>query len=155
MSSKTVELAAAIVDLLNREPEGDEEEFVLQFDAQRQHAPLTAFELVELDEVRVSVFTGSTKSERVERKRFSKSLKPIVAVQRGLNLETPEANVAMVDKLQELVEQIEARIASESQLAEMSFEGFEEDQDREPYSPEVMSTLNAFVSAIQLEYISG
>ncbi len=150
MSSVRVDLADAIVDLLN---DGGNQ-FILTFVAQRKSAPLTAIELSELKDLSVLVFTGSSKLERVTRGSYGKTYKPIVAIQRLLTDETPEGNEAIVDQLEELVEQIEAVLEDED-LADLSFVGFDDEQDREAYNAEALQNLSFFTTAIQLEYTSG
>lgn len=151
MSSKRGDLADALVDLLNDE----ENEFVLQFEAAKRSAPLTAIELRKADGVQVFVFTGSSKSERVERKRFSKTYKPVISIQRALKEATAESAEAVVEQLNELVEQIEEKIEGTSSLAGLSLESLDDDQDREAYNVEALADMNFYATTIQPEYTSG
>lgn len=147
MSSKSVELANAIVGALN----DDATSFVLNFQAKRRAAPLTERELDDEPGLTVSVFTGAKKAERVTRGSYQRNYKPIIAIQRKLDGGTYEANLILADKLEQLSEQIETRLEDED-LADLSFVGFDEELDREPYNAEAMRDLGFFAVAITLEY---
>lgn len=148
MSSRSNDLADAIVALLNDE----DNDFVLEFTARRASSPLTETELTDAKEVQVLVFPGARKSERVTRGSTAKSYKPVIGVQRSLTLPSIEANEQLIDQLQELVEQIEDSITD---VDDLSFVGFEEDQYAEIYSTEALRDLSFFAAAIEAEYTSG
>lgn len=150
MSSKSVELADAIVASLNDE----DNEFVLTFDAKRRAAPFTINEIEELKTLQVSVFTGSVKAERTIRAGFAKTYRPVVALQQKLGGETDEVNLAIADKITELSEQIVEHLG-ELDLAELSFAAFDEEQDREQYNAEALRDLGVYAVAIGLEYTDG
>ncbi len=107
-----------------------------------------------MKDVAVLVFTGSSKLERVTRGSYAQTYKPIIAVQKALTDVTLEGNEAIVDQLEELVEQIETVLEDED-LADLSFQGFDDDQDREAYNVEALQNLSFFTTAIQVEYTSG
>jgi hypothetical protein len=150
MSSKNVELADAIVEKLN----DGTTTFEFAFEAVRREAPYSSKELEDLSEVVVSVFTGSVKAERVTRRRYSKTYKPAVVIQRYLNGGTEEANQALVAQLHTLAEQIETVLEPED-FADLSIVGFNEEQDRPPYNLEMLMDNNVFHVAIVPEYTSG
>lgn len=150
MASKSVELRDAIADLLN----DDDNDFAMAFEALPRTAPLTETEVGELQTVGVYVFTGSVKAVRVQRRRFERTYKPVIAVYHPLNRPNETLNLELTNQLQELIEQIEA-VVEDSDLADLSFVGFDEEEDREPYNAEAARTLSFFASAITLEYTSG
>lgn len=152
--SRSVELADAITAFLNDAGNS----FVLSFEAVRRAAPLTETELQNANQVQVLVFTGSTKTERITRGQTQRTYKPVIGIQRPLKEPTAEANLAIIDQLQELVEQIETALeAQDFELAEWnaSFVSFDEEQYAEVYNAEILRDLSFFASAIELEYASG
>lgn len=150
MSAKSIELADAIVALLNNEGN----EFALAFKAERAFGPLTEAELEECNEVRVMVFPGARRSERATRGSFAKTYQPVIGVQRPLKETTPEANQELAAKLTELVEQIEDVISDED-LAGLSFDTLDGEQYAELYNAETLRDLSFFAAAIAPEYTSG
>lgn len=150
MSSKSVELADAIVAALNDPTNG----FVLTFEARRRAAPFHVSEIEQLSTLNVSVFTGSVKSERSTRASFAKTYKPFVAVQQKLGGASDEDNLAIADKITELSEQI-VELLEQEDLAGLSFVATDDEQDREQYSSEALRDLNVYTVAIGFEYTSG
>ncbi len=154
MSSKNVELADAIVELLNRPNSTEEEPYEFSFEATRKALPLTESELEGLKEVVVMVFTGSVKAERrVQRgdAAFKRTYKPIVVIQRRLTEPTEEANLVIADKLMQLSDQLSERLLGK-ELKDLHFIGFDDGQDRQEYSTEMMRDYGVFSVARTFEY---
>ena len=147
MSSKSIELADAIVSQLNQHPEG----FILQFEAERKALPLTTQELETLSTLKVMVFTGSQKAERRTQRGFKKTYKPIVVLQRKLDGATEEVNLGLADQLVELSDQISERLEAE-ELVNLHFIGFDEGQDRDEYNAELMHAHGVFSVVRTFEY---
>lgn len=154
MSSKNVELADAIVELLNRSQAAEEEPYEFSFSAVRKAMPLTESELENLQTVEVMVFTGSVKAERrVQRgpAAFKRTYKPIVVIQRRLAEGTEEANLAIADKLIKLSDQVSARLLGR-ELKDLHFIGFDDAQDRQEYNVEMMRDYGVFSVVRTFEY---
>lgn len=154
MSSTSRELVQAIVAKLNAEPGAGEDEYVLQFTAVAASAPLTETELQEVSGVQVMVFAGSRKRERITRGRSATSFRPVIGIQRPINLETTEANEALVADCQHLLEQIEERLDGVN-LAGLTYLSLDDEQFTEFYNAEALRDLSYFAAAIELEYASG
>lgn len=154
MNPKSAEIAIAIVDALNDPANAPAGGWAMPFLAERRAAALTENEVHEAQDARVMVFTGTKKTERATRRSFARTYKPIVSVQRLLGGATREANLAIVDTLELLTEQIESVLETKD-MAGLSFVAFDAEQDRDAYSPEAMQGMDYFAASINLEYTEG
>jgi hypothetical protein len=145
MSAKNVELADAIVDLLN------EEVFPIPFHAHRKVVPFD--DVQDIREVQVVVFTGPVAAVRITRGEFQRTYKPTVAVLQKIEPGDESTQLLQCDGLQNLVALIEERLTDED-LVDLTFQGFDEEQDRDPYNVEMLKALGAFATAITLTYAS-
>ncbi len=147
MSAISIVMADAIVTALNT-PQSPP--FIFEFEAQRRAAPFTIEELHELTDLKVLVFPGSVSAERIDRKRFKRTYKPVISILKALEGSDDASRLAQSNLLVELVEQIESCI----EVADVgySFYGFDQEQDREPYNAGIMQSTKAFATAIILVY---
>jgi hypothetical protein len=142
--SKSVELANAIVERINTG------HYQKQFKARRLAVPIVEAE--KLTDLLVAVFTGTLTTTQITRDTFERTYKPIVTVQKRLQPGSDAAQeVAQADELQNLVEEIEERLAG-SDLARLSFLGFEEGDERDTYGLEPMRDHKVFAASITLHY---
>src|SRR5574337_1092062 len=117
MSVTAIDLANAVVARLNVRPSVPRADaplftgFTTEFLAERRTAPFSDVELDEMNDLRVVVFYGPTKSIRRgrtgSRDEFQKSYKSIIAVQKKLAGEDADAKQADADTLMKLVQDIE------------------------------------------------
>jgi hypothetical protein len=143
------ELAQALVDFLNGET------FSIDFTAARRAVPF--WTLDELgNELRVSVFTGTKRTERITRGSFQKTYKPIVAVQKKLPAGDESELQTESDALQELVDEIEESLeVADFQVGDnkYTFQSFNEEQEEDSYGIEALRSFGVFAVPIVLEYV--
>ena len=152
--SVAVTLANAIVNRLNSVT------FSQRFTATRRIVPFMKPDDAALHSVQVYVLANTRKAERRTRHDFARMYKPIVVVQKRLTAGADEAiETDEVDDLQTLVEEIEEALEDEDYIAnqlppalQLSFVGFDEEQDRDAYGLEAMKDHRVFATAITLEY---
>ena len=152
--SVAVTLANAIVNRLNSVT------FSQRFTATRRIVPFMKPDDAALRSVQVYVLANVRKAERRTRHDFARTYKPIVVVQKRLTAGADEAiETDEVDDLQTLVEEIEEALEDEDYIAnqlppalQLSFVGFDEEQDRDAYGLEAMKDHRVFATAITLEY---
>ena len=156
MSSVGVDLAEAVTAWLNDVDNAPDGGWVQSFEAERTAAQLSLAELESLNNLRVLVFSGPVRAERVGRKGqpFKKTYKTTVAVHRRLDHGTYAANLELADQLVELTEQIETQL-EDADFDDLSFVAFNEEQYNDAYSADVMQTANLFVHAVTLEHTTG
>jgi hypothetical protein len=143
------ELAQAIVDFLNGET------FSIDFTAARRAVPFWTLEELG-DELRVSVFTGTKRTERITRGNFQKTYKPIVAVQKKLPAGDEAELQQASDDLQQLVDEIEEVFETadfEVGGNRYTFQSFNEEQEEDSYGIEALRSFGVFAVPIVLEYV--
>lgn len=99
MSAKQIEIANAIVSLLNSADFGTAYE---SFTAYRAYIP--SFELKELDSLQVVVVAGPQSTERISRGEWSGNFTTYVGVLRRVGVDKDDADIGEFDALQEHVE---------------------------------------------------
>lgn len=142
--SRSSDLADAIVARLNAG------EFSRTFTAERRAAPLEFVELEQLADLRVSVFSGTKRVERLARRTLQATYLPVVAVQQKLT-GTAATELEAVTQLETLVEEIEDHLADFNPTG-FAFQSFNEEQAVELYGAEAMQQLKVFAAGITLQY---
>lgn len=158
MSAKSVELADAIAALLNDQEvvaEALGNGFSLSFEAKRRAAAFAVEELEELRDVQVSVFTGATRRERLTRGSWKHTYRPIIAIQKYMPGRDEPSELAQIDSLELLFEEICTVFENDADLAELSFVSFDGEDERDPYNYDALGQLKVFSTIIELEYTDG
>lgn len=149
MSAKTVDLSLAIVELLKLH-----EGFVPTFIPERRTVPYDKVE--QLNDLRVVVFDGPKAAERTGRagagREFTRTYKPTVAVLKKLAASNESVRQSQSDELQSLVGQIEEVLLADFDALGLTFIGFDEEQERDPFNIEMLKGLSCFAVATTLEY---
>jgi hypothetical protein len=143
--SKSVELADAVVDLINAKTN-----YIFGVVAKRRRVPFDAIDKL-LRTPQVSVFQGPKKAEIITRGSFLRTYKTVVAVQKKLGSDPEADRNEEVDMLSTLVEQIETQVEGED-LAGLSFLSFNEEQEEDAYGIEALRSLGCFAVPIFLQY---
>ncbi len=149
--SRSVDLADAIVELLNSE----DAEWSLEFVALRRAVPI--FDFAKLTDLQVSVFSGTRSADRRTRSEFGKVYKPTVSIAKKLRGGNDSQRLTESDSLQTLAEEIEALLESDdnAELAGLNFQGFNENElERDSYSIELLRSESVFEVIIGLQYES-
>lgn len=153
MIAKTVELSEAIVAAINSH-EGLVA-YEVAFFAERRSVPFD--NVKDLAGLRVVVFDGVKSAERTGRSgtanAFTRTYKPTIAVLQKIPSTSDGDRKTLIDRNQIVVEQIED-VLEDLDLAGLTFVGFDEEQDRDPYNVETLKANGCFVVAIGLEYSS-
>lgn len=137
-------LAQAIVDWLN-DPARN---FSITFRAERRAIPIERAE--ELATVKVSVFAGTTKAERISRAEFQKTFRPVVAIQKRVMAASESQRLEEYDNLIALVDEIQNALIND--YTGYSFVGFDNEQERDSYAVQALREHGCFATAIVLEY---
>lgn len=141
--SKATDLADALVTWLNGK------DYALSFEAKRRLFPALEIKSPELF---VSLFAGPRSSERITRESWSHTYTAFLVVQQKIDAKDAETT-QQADDLSDLVEAIETDLeALEDELAELTFQGFDEAVERLPFSEEHLQQVGVFSAVVGLEF---
>lgn len=136
-------IADELIELMNGSA------FSTPFVAKRRIAPFNTPE--DVNDLQVYVLMGTTQAELTSRDRFLRTLKPWVVVQKKITPDNDVAQLAEVDALLGLVEEIEECL-EQNMPDGFSLQAFNEEQDREVYNIDEMRNAGVFTSILVLTY---
>jgi len=138
--SMVIDIADAIVTALEADVAADE--FGISFKPERKLVP--AFEIDELNTLRVTVFPKANEQEIADRSRNRHDVTVDIGIQKRI------AGDAEVEQLLDLVETIDSRL-SRRQLEAVPAR-YVNSQNQPVYSPEHLTSQNVFTSVLTLTY---
>jgi hypothetical protein len=145
--SKAVDLANAVVTALN------DAGLSIGFEAKRRAVPFMATDKA-LQTLQVSVFTNTRSAVLASRAGFIHTYKPVISLVKKLAAAEDDARLVEVDGLTDLASEIETVIQNyDWQTAvQLTFMGFDEEQDRDTYGIEPLRTAGCFALPMLLEF---